>query len=984
MTDPVVKNRVRARDLVDEFDDVLHYIHEFPATVPASKIRALPGQTAVDYVWEEHMDINPTTGEVSVDRLPNMEFRPSDGVAHLFPFVVAATDGLNVTLQDVTFKVLHVVEQPIWGTQATSFERVEGTLFTSQFSAFDPEQGVLSYAVSGLSGFTMSATGLLTGTTPANPTQVVKDVPFTVTVTSSTSGQSSTLDCVLHVSNNNQGPVWGSPSVFNIQPGDWSTTLVATDREGDPVTYAIEVGNPLGFVVNGSTLSRTFPEVTMSYPIAVTATSGKGTAREKKTQQIITVNVTDFPNDPPVWVTPAGSIGGAEGGSAFSYQLQATDTELVTYSLHSGALPQGLSLALNGRISGTMPMVSQGTSVFTFTVNATDGENVVPRTFSISATKTNNPPVWVTGGGLLLDVWAGQPFDVQLAATDPEGAALSYTISKPSELSWLSMTTNGRVTGRVPIGASATTSNLRFTVNVTDGVHVVPREFQVRVKVLSPKTISYTASSEWVVPEGCYQIMLTWVVGAGGGGGAGHELGNGGGGAGGGTGGFVRYTAMDVVPGDRIVMDIGTGGVGFSGCCGVMGYGGNGGGTRVLKNTDVHVQVEGGKGGGTSPNFSGGYLASVPGQGGAPNGLPGKAGQTGSNDRASSTGGAGEHGPLIGAQGGAGGQANGGSNYTTGPGAGKMGVGPGSSGGGGGSQDRVNSSRQYWKGGNGNGGYVEFTFPSQGPVGGTAPWEPTPVNTSNYLTIYGPAAGPGSQADYYTDQPSLSFNVGSGGGQVSSVVVQGTGIWEVWTGSNYSGQMITVDGANREYHIGSFKGISRVGSARRQGSAGSSNPDPGGGGWGGSCAWIEAVLPSGKVVGDTMVGDDLLLLNNEGNGYFHHPVTGVRFDSQQCYTIVTESGIELTVSDTTPIVIKTNDGFEIVRNFVDSILMERVPVLDHGEFRWELVVDLKDAGVLPVALISADNGIYASGNQPDRFIFTHNVQKEVNDQLTQL
>lgn len=890
MTNTPFPNQVRAYDRVDEFDDVLHYIHQYPKTVPASQIRVEPGQVADDYIWEDHMDINPTTGEVMVDRLPNMEFRPANGVTHEFPFSVAATDGLNITVQDVMFEVKHVIEPPKWPVDVAHFYYTEGTPFLEQFVAYDPEQGDISYHLDAslLPGFTItSAGGFLSGVTPANPTPDVASKQFLVHAKSSASGIHSTLECVLHITNNNRAPVWNTSPIFNVSPGMWTTSLSATDRENDgPVTYEI-VGENNGFVLSPiGTLARDNSDETANHVVVVRAYSGTGD-RRLSTDLTITVKVTELPNDPPAWITPVGPIGSGEGGSVFNFQLQATDTELVTYEVTSGALPAGLSMDIRGRITGFLPAVSQGTTQYSFTVTASDGENFVPRTFSISVTRTNNPPSWNTPAGLLLDVWAGQPIDLQLSATDPEGAALSYTITKPSSLGWMSMTQNGRLTGRVPLDAEVTTANIVFTVSVTDGAHIVSREFQVRIKRLAPQTIGFTSSSEWLVPEGCYQMMLTWVVGAGGGGGAGHELGNGGGGAGGGSGGFERYVPLDVSPGDRIVMDIGAGGIGFSGSRGVMGYGGNGGGTRVLKNGTVVVQAGGGSGGGTSPNFNGGRLPSVPGQGGVPNGIAGVAGQIGWNDKASCYGGEGAHGPLIGAAAGAGGQANGGNNYTTGPGAGKPGVGPGSSGGGGGSQDRVNKSQNYWKGGNGSNGYVEFTFPSQGPVGGTAPWEPS------------------------------QSGGGTGGGT--------------------------------------------------------------GGGIGGSCAWVEAVLPNGKIVGDAVVGDELLLLNEMGDGYFKHPVTGVRFDTQQCFTITTETGIELTVSNSTPIVIKTISGYTVV-NISASILMERVPVLDNGEFRWDLVVDLKEVGALPVALISADNGIYASGNKEGRYIFTHNISKEITDE----
>src|SRR5690606_36138534 len=112
----------------------------------------------------------------------------------------------------------------------------------------------------------------------------------------------------------------------------------------------------------------------------------------------------------------------------------------------------------------------------------------------------------------------------------------------------------------------------------------------------------YNTTTTLTVDRGVYQIMVTWAIGAGAGGGAGHEMGNGGGGAGGGGGAFVRHTIIDVVPGDTLQFEIGQGGIGFVGSNGIMGYGGDGQSTRILKNGVVVVTADGGKGGGTSPN----------------------------------------------------------------------------------------------------------------------------------------------------------------------------------------------------------------------------------------------------------------------------------------------------------------------------------------------------------------------------------------------
>jgi hypothetical protein len=100
-------------------------------------------------------------------------------------------------------------------------------------------------------------------------------------------------------------------------------------------------------------------------------------------------------NDSPLWSTSTGSLGTWTGSSI---QLSATDDEsnTITYSVTSGALPTGLSLSSSGLISGTSTG-NPGTS--TFTVSASDGSNTaVTRSFSIIV-----PAPTVSGGTLTSD-----------------------------------------------------------------------------------------------------------------------------------------------------------------------------------------------------------------------------------------------------------------------------------------------------------------------------------------------------------------------------------------------------------------------------------------------------------------------------------------------------------------------------------------------------------------------------------------------------
>ena len=96
-----------------------------------------------------------------------------------------------------------------------------------------------------------------------------------------------------------------------------------------------------------------------------------------------------YVNASPVWQTPAGSLGTFTEQSTITLSALATtdsDSNTITYSVASGSsLPSGVTLnSSTGVISGTLPDVSLDTT-YTFTINASDGVNTIPRTFSITS-----------------------------------------------------------------------------------------------------------------------------------------------------------------------------------------------------------------------------------------------------------------------------------------------------------------------------------------------------------------------------------------------------------------------------------------------------------------------------------------------------------------------------------------------------------------------------------------------------------------------
>lgn len=108
-------------------------------------------------------------------------------------------------------------------------------------------------------------------------------------------------------------------------------------------------------------------------------------------------------NQSPIWQTSSGSLGTFnEQVSITLSALSATDPEStpVTYALASGStLPSGVSLnGSTGVISGTLPDIATDTT-YSFTVNATDGANTIPRTFSLTSVAQIEVEILVVAGG---------------------------------------------------------------------------------------------------------------------------------------------------------------------------------------------------------------------------------------------------------------------------------------------------------------------------------------------------------------------------------------------------------------------------------------------------------------------------------------------------------------------------------------------------------------------------------------------------------
>lgn len=276
----------------------------------------------------------PTTGglyDVTIDG--------SNGVGPdaTWPFALTVNEAPSLSAPDATFRV---------GTAGSS-----------------------ALTVGGFPAPTVTATGLPAGLavdgaaitgTPAAGSGGVHAVDLTAT---NGVGADATDSATITVE---EAATVAGPLEVRMVAGSQSSASYAAS--GFPVPALSAAGDlPAGvtFVDNGdgtATLSGTpAAGATGSYQLAVTAANGIGEGHT------ITVSLEVVP---PVQITTT-SLPGAAFGSPYDQPVQvAGGVAPYAFSLASGALPQGLTLGDDGRITGT-PTGSPGTS--TFTVRVEDG-----------------------------------------------------------------------------------------------------------------------------------------------------------------------------------------------------------------------------------------------------------------------------------------------------------------------------------------------------------------------------------------------------------------------------------------------------------------------------------------------------------------------------------------------------------------------------------------------------------------------------------
>lgn len=197
----------------------------------------------------------------------------------------------------------------------------------------------------------------------------------------------------------------------------------------------------------------------------------------------------------PAWTTAAGTLGTVYETAPVSATVAATSDSAVSYSLASGTLPTGATLASNGTISGTSVLTASSTT-YSFTIKATDAENQdTDRSFSL----TINPDVvsWSSpASGATLTGTPGAAYSSALVATSAAGQTVSYSADAlPAGLAISGATITGTPTtagtSSTTLTATAATTNRTAQVTVSWTITVAADTyFPLTTLLLNSETVA--------------------------------------------------------------------------------------------------------------------------------------------------------------------------------------------------------------------------------------------------------------------------------------------------------------------------------------------------------------------------------------------------------------------------------------------------------------------------------------------------------------
>jgi hypothetical protein len=398
--------------------------------------------------------IDANTGELRFISAPNYEAPNDFGSDRAYDVTVAASDGITTDTQALAITINDVNEAvAITGGRNRAISISENIAALTTITATDPENAPISYSISGGADaalFTIdSATGALSFVAAPNfeaPTDADGNNIYSLIVRATDGVTEATQNVTVQVNNVNERPVITAPSGgITINEGQTAvTTLTTTDPENGALTYSIAAGIAGGvdgsrFTINPTTGVLSFvnaPDFEAPtdvgannvYNVIVRVSDGANNVGRAIAVTVANVNEA-------VTITSGSSYSLAENGTTVgTVSASGVSGSVPSYAITGGAdaalfaidAATG-SLSFVGAPNFEAPTDAGSDNVYDLVVAASDGSTTDSRAIAVTVTNSNEGPV-ITSSAALAILENGTAAGV-VAAADPEGTALNYSIS---------------------------------------------------------------------------------------------------------------------------------------------------------------------------------------------------------------------------------------------------------------------------------------------------------------------------------------------------------------------------------------------------------------------------------------------------------------------------------------------------------------------------------------------------------------------------
>ena len=438
-------------------------------------------------------DIDSTSGQLKTKAELNYETKK------VYTLTITVSDGSLTDTINVTINITDIEETipnraPVFTegettTHAVAENTIADTNIGVAVAAIDPDGNTLTYTLGGTDAATFDIDSTSGQLKTKDTLNYENKSSYSVTITVSDGDLTDVINVNINVTNQNDAPIFTKGNIATravaentIADTNIGAAVAATDPDGNTLTYTLggtdvatfDIDSTSGQLKTKDTLDY---ETKNTYSVTITVSDGSLTDTIN-----VTINVTDIvetiPNRAPVFTegetttraVAENTIADTNIGAA----VAATDPDgnTLTYTLGGTDAATFDIDSTNGQLKTKDTLNYENKSAYSVTITVSDGDLTDVINVNINVTNQNDAPIFTEGNSATRAVAentiADTSIGVAVAATDPDGNTLTYTLGGTDAATFDIDSTNGQLKTKDTLNYE-NKSAYSVTITVSDG-----------------------------------------------------------------------------------------------------------------------------------------------------------------------------------------------------------------------------------------------------------------------------------------------------------------------------------------------------------------------------------------------------------------------------------------------------------------------------------------------------------------------------------